>query len=83
METRHLGVNEMIHTHNSSHACPHSGSRLIRHDLCAQLAPLNTYGLADFSSSLVDGLIALAGASRKALHRSAGAGAADVPRCGT
>jgi hypothetical protein len=35
-------------------------SRLIRHDLCARLTPLDHYGLADFASVLVDGALALA-----------------------
>ena len=57
----------MVHSHDSSHACPQSASRLIRHDLCAQLVPLNRYGLADFSAAVVEGLIALANASGRAL----------------
>lgn len=40
--------------------------QLLRSDLCAQLAPLNRYGLAGFSSALVDGVRALIGASRRA-----------------
>jgi hypothetical protein len=40
------------------HKC---ASQLIRDDdLCAQLAPLDRYGLADFASVLVDSLLALA-----------------------
>ena len=39
--------------------------RLLRNDLCAQLAPLNRYGLAGFSSALVDGLRAMFGATRR------------------
>jgi hypothetical protein len=35
-------------------------SRLIRHDLCARLAPLDRYGPAGFASVLVDGVLALA-----------------------
>jgi hypothetical protein len=35
-------------------------SRLIRHDLCARLAPLDRYGPADFASVLVGGVLALA-----------------------
>jgi hypothetical protein len=37
----------------------HHTLRLIRHDLCAGLAPLDRYGLADFASVLVDGVLAL------------------------
>ena len=44
-----------------------SGSRLGLDNLRAQLAPLDTYGLGDVTSALVDGLVALIGASRKAL----------------
>lgn len=36
-------------------------------DLDARLAPLDRYGLAGFSSALVDGLRALFGASRNAI----------------
>ena len=42
--------------------------RLVRSDLCAQLAPLNRYGLAGFTSALVDGARALFGASRRTHH---------------
>jgi hypothetical protein len=43
--------------------------RLLRNDLCAQLAPLNRYGLAGFSSALVDRLRALFGAARSERDR--------------
>jgi hypothetical protein len=33
--------------------CPHSQSRLTRDDLCARLAPLDRYGLAELGSALV------------------------------
>ncbi len=51
--------------------CARSGSApsLLRSDLCAQLAPLNLYGLAGFSAAVVDGLIALT-RLRIAPHRS-------------
>jgi len=53
-------------THNR--ICPHTGSpAYTRSDLCAQLAPLNSYGLNGLSSALVDGLRALASLSRSAL----------------
>ena len=52
----------------SSQICPHSKSRLTRDDLCAQLAPLDRYGLAELSSALVDGLLALATWSKDALR---------------
>jgi hypothetical protein len=41
-----------------------SASLLAHHDLKATLAPLNRYGLAGLSAAIVDGLIALTGASR-------------------
>lgn len=41
----------------------------LRNDLCAQLAPLNLYGLAGLSAAVVDGLIALT-RLRIAPHRS-------------
>jgi hypothetical protein len=47
---------------------PHT-LRFIRHDLCAQLAPLDRYGLADFASVLVDGVLALANRLKDASHR--------------
>ena len=37
-----------------------SAPSLVRSDLCAQLAPLNLYGLPGLSAAVVDGLIALA-----------------------
>ena len=52
----------------SSQICPHSQSRLTRDDLWAQLAPLDRYGLAELSSALVDGLLALATWSKDALR---------------
>ncbi len=63
-------------THNR--ICPHSTSpAYTRSDLCAQLAPLNSYGLNGLSSALVDGLKALASLSRSALS---GAGRASEER---
>jgi hypothetical protein len=48
------------------HKC---ASRLTRDDdLCAQLAPLDRYGLADFASVLV--VLALANRSKDAGHRA-------------
>ena|SRR5271166_1251374 len=52
----------------SSQICPHSQSRLTRDDLWAQLAPLDRYGLAELSSALVDGLLALATWSKDAFR---------------
>jgi hypothetical protein len=42
----------------------HHTLRLIRQDLCARLAPLDRYGLADFASVLVDGVLALTNRSK-------------------
>ena len=38
----------------------------VRADLCARMAPLDSYGLNGVSSALVDGLSALASASKQA-----------------
>lgn len=56
-------------------ACPHNRSRggaeslspLIVNDLCAQLAPLNRYGLPGLGAVVANGARALIGASRTAL----------------
>jgi hypothetical protein len=50
---------------NSDRAAGRPGQRFLRNDLCAQLAPLNRYGLAGFSSALVDSLRALFAARRE------------------
>ncbi|HEY6520144.1 MAG TPA: hypothetical protein VIZ19_12310 [Roseiarcus sp.] len=42
-------------------------SPLIVNDLCAQLAPLNRYGLPNLGAAAVDGLRVLIGVSRKAV----------------
>jgi hypothetical protein len=42
-------------------------SPLIVNDLCAQLAPLNRYGLPSLGAAAVDGLRVLIGVSRKAV----------------
>jgi len=47
-------------------SCPDSGNdaralRFLQTDLCAQLAPLNLFGLGSLSAALVDGLLTLAG----------------------
>jgi hypothetical protein len=58
----------MIHSRHSSQAWPQSRSRLVVDDLSAQLAPLDSYGLADLGSTMLDSFIALAGASSRRLH---------------
>jgi len=62
----------MFHLDCSPRGCPHSGPSLIQYDLCARLAPLDRYGLADFSSALVDVLRALASRSLAALRAIGG-----------
>jgi hypothetical protein len=44
-----------------------TASPLIRHDLCAQIAPLDRYGPAGLGEALADGVIALVSASKTAL----------------
>ena len=69
----------MIHSHNSSR----TQSRLIVDDLCAQLAPLDMYGLANLGSAGVDCLIALTGALRKGLRTLVRARSSNRrPACG-
>jgi hypothetical protein len=54
------------------HDCAKVASPLIRHDLCAQIAPLDRYGLPGLGVALADGLLALVGASRTALCAAVG-----------
>lgn len=58
----------MFHPHHPCRGSAQRASPLIRGDLCAQLAPLNRYGLPGLSSALVDGLVALVSASRNGLR---------------
>ena len=58
----------MFHPQNDCRANSSAASRLIRPDLCAQVAPLDRYGLAGFSTAVVDGLMAIAGRSRNAFR---------------
>ncbi len=51
-------------THREGGAC---SSPLIVNDLCAQLAPLNRYGLPGLGAVVADGARALIGVSRKAV----------------
>jgi len=53
--------------HNRSCAGAASPSPLIVNDLCAQLAPLNRYGLPGLSAVVANGARALIGASRTAV----------------
>ncbi len=45
---------------------------LLMNDLCAQLAPLNRYGMPGFGAAVVDVLRSLAGVSRSAVCAAAG-----------
>jgi hypothetical protein len=58
-----------------SHDIVHGGERsvppLIVNDLCAQLVPLNRYGLPVLSAAVADGLHALVGAARSAFCAAA------------
>ena len=58
----------MLHPHDRAKV----GSPLIRHDLCAQIAPLDRYGLPGLGVALANGLLALVGASRTALCAAVG-----------
>jgi hypothetical protein len=58
----------MFHSHHPWRGSAQRVSPLIRSDLCAQIAPLNRYGLPGLSSALIDGLVALVSASRNALR---------------
>jgi hypothetical protein len=55
----------MLCSHNTHRAG--DASPLIVKDLCAQLAPLNRYGLPGLGAVVADGARALIGVSRKAL----------------
>jgi len=58
----------MLHPHD----CAKVASPLIRHDLCAQIAQLDRYGLPGLGVALADGLLALVGASKTALCAAVG-----------
>ena len=71
-----LGETSMCRSQNR---CDTRGvSSLALRDLDARLAPLDRYGLAGFSSAIVDGLRALFGASRTAIS----GGALTAEHCG-
>jgi len=57
----------MFHPNGPNCGRAHQCSRLASNDLCAQLAPLNRYGLPVFSAAIAAGLRALVGAARSAL----------------
>jgi hypothetical protein len=57
----------MLCSHNSHRAGDASSSPLIVNNLCAQLAPLNRYGLPGLGAVVADGARALIGVSRKAV----------------
>jgi len=57
---------------NDDHNQERTAAQVVRSDLCAQIAPLDRYGLSGFSAALVDGLRALFGATRRALGADGG-----------
>jgi len=57
----------MICQHNRSRGGAEPLSPLVVNDLCAQLAPLNRYGLPGLGAIVANGARALIGASRTAL----------------
>jgi len=48
--------------------CPCLAQPFSEHDLCARLEPLDRYGLVEFSSAIVHGLLKLANRSKAALR---------------
>ncbi len=62
----------MLRSNNIVRGGERSAPPLIVNDLCAQLAPLNRYGLPGLSAAVADGLRALMGASRAAFCAAAG-----------
>ena len=58
----------MLEPDVSSRGCPTLAQPLIEHDLCARLEPLDRYGLAEFSSAIVQGLLTLADRSKCAVR---------------
>jgi hypothetical protein len=61
----------MLHPHDSNRGA-RAVSPLIRNDLCAQIAPLDRYGLPGLGVALADGLLALVSASKTALCATVG-----------
>ena len=62
----------VLRSHSDLRGGERSVPPLIVNDLCAQLAPLNRYGLPVLSAAVADGLRALVGASRAAFCAAAG-----------
>ena len=62
----------MLRSHSNVRGGERSVPPLIVNDLCAQLAPLDRYGLPRLSAAVADGLRALMGASRSAFCAAAG-----------
>ena len=50
---------------NDDHDLARPEPQVVRCDLCAQIAPLERYGLPGLSAALVEGMRALFGASRR------------------
>jgi hypothetical protein len=55
----------MLHGLNDSYDRSRLSEQVVRCDLCAQITPLDRYGLPGFSAALVDGLRALFSKSRR------------------
>jgi hypothetical protein len=64
--------------HNRSRGGAESPAPLIVNDLCAQLAPLNRYGLPGLGAVVADGARALFGASRTAVSAVVARSAVDA-----
>ncbi len=62
----------MLRSQASARGGARPASPLFVDDLCAQLAPLNRYGLNRVGAALVSALRALTGASRTAVCSAAG-----------
>ena len=69
----------MVCLHNRSRGGAESPSPLIVNDLCAQLAPLNRYGLPGLGAVVADGARALIGVSRTAVGAVVARNAVDAP----
>ena len=65
-----IGLENRAYMHcptNIGHGCAECASPLVVNDLCAQLAPLNRYGLPGLGAAVADVLRVLIGASRTAV----------------
>ena len=58
----------MRRSHNLDRGGLQSASPLIVRDLCAQMAPLNRYGLPSLGVAVAEGVLGLLGAARTAVR---------------